>query len=318
MGDHRLTTAVEARRALEARPRPTGPKLMTAAEAMRLVKDGDHVAIGGCLFSRPPMALIHELIRSGRRGLTISRNLMGHEGELLMAAGVTDTIVTSWQALGLRWGISKVLRAFVEDRRVRFEEWSHLALGLRYRAGAMGIPFLPTMSMLGSDLGSGRTVTMSCPFTDQTLNLVPALFPDVALIHVHRADAYGNARIDGYVHMDPDIARAARAVVLSAEEIVDVSVTRADPDRTVIPAMAVDAVVHSPAGAFPGECYGRYETDFEHFDGYVARIAAEGVRAVDDYLDAYVRSVPDHSAFLDAVGRDRLDACTAAARALLA
>jgi glutaconate CoA-transferase subunit A len=286
---------------------------MTAAAAAKLVHDGDHVAIGGCLFSRTPMAMIHELVRSGRRGLTISRNLLGYEGELLMVAGVTDTIVTSWQALGLRWGISKVLRQLVESGRIRFEEWSHLGLGLRYRAGAMGVPFLPTMSMLGSDLRPDQRTTMRCPFTGQTLNLVPALFPDVALIHVHQADAYGNARIDGYVHMDPDIARAARSVVVSAEEIVDVSMTRSHPDRIVIPAMAVDAVVHSPGGAFPGECYGRYETDFEHFDEYVAKVTTDGLRGVDEYLDAYVRNAADHAAFIDRIGRKRLDVCAAAA-----
>jgi glutaconate CoA-transferase subunit A len=206
----------------------------------------------------------------------------------------------------------------VEGGRVRFEEWSHLALGLRYRAGAMGVPFLPTMSMLGSDLAPGLTSTMRCPFTDQRLNLVPALFPDVALIHVHRADPSGNARIDGYPHMDADIARAARTVILSAEEIVDVAETRAEPERTAIPGMLVDAVVPSPFGAFPGECYGRYETDWGHYDDYVAAITRDGPDAVGAYIERYVRGTVDHGAFIDAVGRDRLDASIAAGRALLA
>ncbi|HEY7624150.1 MAG TPA: CoA-transferase [Candidatus Limnocylindria bacterium] len=313
-----MTTAVEARRALEARPRQSGPKVMSAAEAIALVRDGDHVAIGGCLFSRTPIALVHELIRSGRKRLEVSRNLMGQEGELLMAAGAAEVIVTSWQALGLRWGISRVLREMVESGRVRFEEWSHLALGLRYRAGAMGVPFLPTMSMLGSDLAKGMTATISDPFSQQRVNLVPALFPDVALIHAHRADVNGNARIDGYAHMDFDVARAARTVIVSAEEIVDVASTRAEPDRTTIPSMLVDAVVHAPDGAFPGECYARYETDWEHYDDYVAGIASDGLRGVDAYIDRLVRGTRDHAAFIDAVGRERLEAAKAASRALLA
>ena len=313
-----MTTAIEARRALEARPHRSGPKVMTAMEAISLVSDGDHVAIGGCLFSRTPIALVHELIRSRRSRLTISRSLMGQEGELLMAAGAAHTIVTSWQALGLRWGISRVLREMVESGRVRFEEWSHLALGLRYRAGAMGVPFLPTMSMLGSDLARGMTATMTCPFTEQRLNLVPALFPDVALIHVHRADRSGNARIDGYPHMDADIARAAKTVIISAEEIVDVAATRAEPDRTVIPGMLVDAVVLAPHGAFPGECYALYETDWGHYDQYVADITRDGPRAVTAYIETYVQRTGDHAGFVDAIGRDRLEASIAAARALLA
>src|SRR5919205_24328 len=134
-----------------------------------------------------------------------------------MLAGATQTIVTSWQGIGLPWGLSRVMREHVEAGRVRFEEWSHLGLGLRYRAGAMGVPFLPTLTMLGSDLMSvSEAKTMTCPFTGETVNLVPALFPDVALLHVHRADRFGNCQIDGYGHMDADIARAAAIAVATA------------------------------------------------------------------------------------------------------
>jgi glutaconate CoA-transferase subunit A len=290
---------VEARRRLEAKPRPLGDKLTSAADAARLVQDGDHVAIGGCLFSRTSFPLLREVLRQGRRGLTLSRNLMGFEAEWFMAAGALEGIVTSWQAIGLPWGLPRLTRQFVESGQVRFEEWSHLALGLRYRAGAMGVPFLPTLTMLGSDLmESGIAKTLECPFTGETVNLVPALFPDVALLHVHRADRSGNCQIDGYRHMDADIAQAATRVLVTAEEIVDEEEIRRHPDRTVIPGLLVDAVVHAPLGAFPGECYGLYETDFSHFDPYVAAVNADGLDGARAYLERYVYGPASHEEYL--------------------
>ncbi len=291
---------IVARQRLEAKRRHAGEKLTSAQDAGRLVKDGDHVAVGGCLFSRTPMLLVRELLRQQRRGLTLSRNLMCFEGELLMVAGAVDQIVTSWQGIGLPWGLSRVLREHVESGRVRMEEWSHLGLGLRYRAGAMGVPFLPTLTMLGSDLMDvGGSRPIACPFTGETVNAVPALFPDVAILHVHRADRHGNCQIDGYTHMDADIARAASTVLVTAEEIVDEEEFRHHPDRTAIPGFVVDAVVHAPLGAMPGECYGLYETDFEHFDRYVAAINDKGMDGVREYLDRWVYGPATHQEWLN-------------------
>jgi len=298
---------VEARRRLEEKPRTSGEKLTTLMDAVGRVMDGDHVAIGGCLFSRTPLALLMELLRQRKRGLTISRNLMCYEGEWFMAAGAVETIVTSWFGIGLPWGLSKIMREKVEGGQVRFEEWSHLGLGLRYRAAAMGVPFLPTLTMLGSDLmGVTQTKTMSCPFTGETLCLVPALFPDVALLHVHRADRLGNCVIDGYPHMDADIAGAATTVLVTAEKIISEEEVRRYPDRTVIPGFVVDALVEVPYGAFPHECYGLYEADFTHFDAYVAEIKSKGIRAIEEYLDRYVHGAPSHQEYLALFGEERL------------
>jgi len=298
---------VEARRRLEEKPRTSGDKLTTLMDAVGRVMDRDHVAIGGCLFSRTPLALLMELLRQRKRGLTISRNLMCYEGEWFMAAGAVETIVTSWFGIGLPWGLSKIMREKVEGGQVRFEEWSHLGLGLRYRAAAMGVPFLPTLTMLGSDLmGVTQTKTMSCPFTGETLCLVPALFPDVALLHVHRADRLGNCVIDGYPHMDADIAGAATTVLVTAEKIISEEEVRRYPDRTVIPGFVVDALVEVPYGAFPHECYGLYEADFTHFDTYVAEIKSKGIRAIEEYLDRYVHGAPSHQEYLALFGEERL------------
>ena len=298
---------VEARRRLEAKPQSTGEKLTTLAQAVEHVRDGDHIAIGGCLFSRSPLATLMEVLRQQRRGLTLSRNLMCYEGELFMAAKAVDALMTSWFDIALPWGLSIKLREEVEGGRIRFEEWSHLGLGLRYRAGAMGVPFLPTLTMLGSDLmGVTDTRTMQCPFTGETLCLVPSLFPDVALIHVHRADRFGNCQIDGYPHMDVDIAKAAATVIVTAEEIIDEEEVRRRPDRTVIPGLVVDAVVEAPYGSFPHECYGLYEADFAHFEAYTDAVKARGTGAVNEYLDRYVYGVASHEEYLGLFGEEAL------------
>jgi glutaconate CoA-transferase subunit A len=296
-----------ARLRLEAKPKSSGEKLAALADAAALVRDGDIVAAGGCLFSRTPMALVREVLRQRRRGLTLVRNLMCTEGELMMVAGAVEKVVTAWMSIGLPWGVSRILREYVESGRVPLEEWSHLALGLRFHAAAMGVPFLPSLTMLGSDLmGVGGTRTLACPYTGETLALVPALFPDVALLHVHRADRFGNCQIDGYPHMDADMARAAATVLVTAEEIVPEDQIRRHPDRTVIPGFVVDALVHAPFGSFPHECYGLYEADYDHFGDYAAGIAARGPGAVTDYLDRYVYGPSTWNDYLAEFGGERL------------
>jgi glutaconate CoA-transferase subunit A len=271
------------------------------------VRDGDHVAIGGCLYSRTPMALVREILRQRRRGLTLSRNLMCYEGELGMVAGAVNRIVTAWMGIGLPWGVSKIMREHVESGKVAYEEWSHLALGLRFRAGAMGLPFLPTLTMAGSDLARVDGMkTVEDPYTGQRLGAVPALYPDVAILHVHRADRFGNCQIDGYPHMDADIACAATTVLVTTEELITEDETRAHPDRTVIPGVIVDALVHLPFGSFPHEAYGLYEADFDHFGEYTGAIEASGPSAVNGYLDRYVYGAPTFADYLDIFGGERL------------
>jgi glutaconate CoA-transferase subunit A len=290
-------------------------KVRTAAAAIEMVADGDHVAVGGTNYARTPMALLFEILRQGRRDLTLSRPLTCYEAELFLATGMARGIVTSWVGIGHGWGLAKVVRSYVERGLATFEEWSHLGLGLRYKAGAMGVPFLPTRTMLGSDLTGGTEIT--CPFTGQRLLAVPALVPDVALIHVQRADEHGNAQIDGYTLMDGDIARAARRVVISAEEIVAPEVIAGNPTGTVIPHFAVDAVVEAPFGAYPHECYGVYDVDAEHFRAYMDAVAAEGVDGAAHYVRDHVTRHADFAGFLAEAGPDRLTALAAKARELM-
>lgn len=311
MGDPHLRAAAvdfeDARRRLEAKPKSAGDKLTSLDDAAARVRDGDVVAAGGCLFSRTPLALVREVLRQRRRELTLVRNLMCTEGELMMVAGAVERVVTAWMSIGLPWGVSRIMREHVEGGKVAYEEWSHLALGLRFRAGAMGVPFLPALTMLGSDLAVTTGLkTVADPYTGTMLAAVPALFPQVALLHVHRADRFGNCQIDGYPHMDSDIARAAATVLVTTEELVPEDETRRHPDRTVIPGFVVDALVLAPFGSFPHECYGLYEADFDHFEEYTAAIAARGSPAVADYLDRYVYAPPTFADYLELFGGERL------------
>jgi glutaconate CoA-transferase subunit A len=231
-----------------------------------------------------------------------------------------ERVMTAWMSIGLPWGVSKVMRHYVESGAVALEEWSHLALGLRFRAAAMGVPFLPTLTMLGSDLVAvGGMKTVADPYSGETLAAVPALFPDVALLHVHRADRFGNCQIDGYPHMDADIARAASTVLVTTEEMVTDAETRRHPDRTVIPGFLVDALVHVPFGSFPHECYGLYHADFDHFAEYTAGIDARGPEtAVGDYLERYVHGPATWDDYLALFGGERLARQRAAAKELTA
>jgi glutaconate CoA-transferase subunit A len=308
---------VQARERLEAKSKSAGPKLGTLEDAVARIDDGDHLAIGGCLYSRTPLALVWALLRRRPKGLTFSRNLMCYEGEWGMVSGAVSKVVTSWMGIGLPWGLSRIQREFVEAGRVEFEEWSHLGLGLRYRAAAMGVPFLPSLTMLGSDLmGVGGSKTLECPYTGRTLHAVPALFPEVALIHVQQADRLGNCRIDGYPHMDADIARAAATVLVTAEEIVSEDEIRRLPDRTVLPGFLVDALAHVPYGSYPHECYGVYDAEPDHFTIYVDGILARGAAGVADYLERYVYAPSSHADYLALFGEARRAAAAARARML--
>src|SRR6516165_8431648 len=272
------------------RDRGLREKVMSLEEATKLVHDGDHVAIGGCTVSRTPMAMVWALIRARKQGLVVSRSITSTEGDLFFAAGVSKHIITSWFTQGIVWGVSKVMRHHTENKLARFEEWSHMSIGLRYRAGAMGIPFIPSRSMIGSDVGKrvgGELKTMDCPFTGERLVLLPALNPDVALIHVQRCDAYGNAQLDGLQFMDIDMAMAANRVILTSERIVTNDYIRRAPDATRIPFFAVEAVVEVPFGSAPHECYGVYEPLFAALDGYAARIAGDPLAGCRDYLAEY-------------------------------
>jgi glutaconate CoA-transferase subunit A len=230
------------------------------------------------------------------------------DGDLLYGSGACQHIITSWFSQGILWGVSKVMRHHVETGRARYEEWSHMAIGMRFRAGAMGVPFMPVRSMLGSDVLRLRpeAIEMECPFTSEKVLLVPALNPDVALIHVQRCDAYGNAQIDGLPFMDVDLAMAADKVILTTERIIANDQIRRAPDHTKIPFFAVDAVVELPFGCAPHECYGVYEPMLRHMRSYVDLVNRDPVKGMQEYLERFVHGPKSWTEFLDLIGLDEL------------
>jgi glutaconate CoA-transferase subunit A len=301
-----------------ARDRSLREKVVTLEEAARLVEDGDTVGIGGSTLSRTPMAMIWALIRAGRKNLSCARSITSSEGELLLASGACDHILTSWFSQGIVWGVSKVMRHYTETGKARFEEWSHMAVGLRFRAGAMGVPFLPMRSMLGSDIirRLPDVHEMACPFTGEKLVLVPALNPDVALIHVQRCDPHGNAQMDGLSFMDLDLAMAASRVILTTERIVSNDQIRRAPDETKIPFFAVEAVVEVPFGCAPHECYGAYEPFFEHLDRYAALIRNDPEAGMREYLARHVYEPKSWTDYLDLLGLEELLAAARRGRSI--
>jgi glutaconate CoA-transferase subunit A len=308
----------QLRHNLAQRDRSLREKVVTLEEATSFVHDGDSVGIGGSTMSRTPLGMIWALIRAGRKRLSCSRAIVSSDGDLLFGSGACDHIITSWFSQSILWGVSKVMRHHVETGQARYDEWSHLAVGMRFRAGAMGVPFMPIRSMLGSDVARLRpeAVEMACPFTSEKVMLVPALNPDVALIHVQRCDAYGNAQIDGLQFMDIDLAMAANKVILTTERVVSNDQIRRAPDHTKIPFFAVDAVVELPFGCAPHECYGVYQPMMRHMEAYVAMVNADPVGGMREYLDRFVYGPASWTGFLDLIGVDELLTAARAGRSI--
>jgi glutaconate CoA-transferase subunit A len=181
-------------------------------------------------------------------------------------------------------------------------------MGMRFRAGGMGVPFLPMRSMLGSDVARIRPEVkeIDCPFTGEKLLLIPALNPEVALIHVQRCDAYGNAQMDGLQFMDIDLALAANRVILTTERIISNDQIRRAPDHTKIPFFCVDAVVEVPYGAMPHECYGIYEPAMKHLDAYVEQVNGDPIEGMRQYLNKYIYGPKSWNEFLALIGVEEI------------
>lgn len=299
------------RKKIEEKNKTLRPKVMSLKDAVsRFVFDGAKIALGGCLYSRTPMAAVHEILRQNFKDLALIRNLAGYEVDLFLTSGSLKKLVASWCAPGYAWGLSKILRHYVENKLAEFEEWSHLGIGLRLLAAAMGVPSLPTFSMLGSDLERINNLKrFTCPYSGEKLLLVPALHPDVTIIHASRADVYGNVQIDGYIHMDKEMALAADHVIVTAEEVVNEEFTRAAGDRTVIPYFCIDAVVEQPFGAYPSECWGFYDTDFSHISLYIKKVEEKGVEGAREYINEYITGLNSFNDFLKKIGLEQLFSC---------
>ena len=264
----------------------------------RFVRDGDTVVIEGFthLIS---FAAGHEIIRQRRRDLTLCRLTPDLIYDQMIAAGCARKVVFSWAGNPGVGSLHAFRRAVEgEPSAIEIEEYSHFGMVARFSAGAAGLPFWPLRDYAGTDLPRVNDCikTVACPYTGESLATVPALNPDVTIVHAQRADAQGNTQIWGLLGVQKEAAFASRRVIVVVEELVEESVIRADPNRTLIPAMIVDAVVVEPWGAHPSYAQGYYDRDN---DFYVAweNISREPSR-LERYLDEFVRGVADRAAYV--------------------
>jgi glutaconate CoA-transferase subunit A len=277
-------------------------KITTVKEAVeKLVSDGDYVAVGGFGGVRIPVAVIHEIIRQGRKNLGFSGHVSTHDCQLLSAGECFDRCDAAY-IVGLEArGLSSNARKVFQSGKINVTEWSNGALSWRFKAAAMGVPFLPIRSMLGTDtFNYSAAKEMLCPFTGKKVAAVPALYPDVAVIHVHRADIYGNCQIDGIVVADDDIVKASKKVIITTEKLVDNYEIRREPNRTVIPYWTVDAVIEVPFGSYPGNMPGVYFSDEEHLSEWLKVEKDEQI--FKEFLEKNIYSCKNFSQYLEKNG----------------
>lgn len=282
-------------------------KRMSEAEAVRrFIREGMYIGTELYGTVRCPMSLVNEIVRQGIGNLRVAGQGV-LELDMLLAAGLVKALDITYIGLEV-YGVSNCLRREVESGRVEScVEWSNAAIAWRFKAAAMGVPFLPVRSMLGTDTFEySAAKVVRCPFTDEPICLLPALILDVGLIHVHRADRFGNAEIDGISGFAAEMARASKTLIISAEQIVDDEVIRSRPDRTIIPYYLVDAVVEAPFGSHPGEMCYLYRRDEAQIKEWVQ--ASQDPVTTQAYLDKYIYSVKDHAEYLRKIGPERLNA----------
>jgi glutaconate CoA-transferase subunit A len=287
------------------KPKGLVDKRMTEAEAIeRFVHDGDYIGTELYGTVRCPMSLVNEIVRQGKQNLKVAGQGV-LELDMLLAASLVKAIDITYVGLEV-YGVSNVFRREVESGRIeKMVEWSNAAITWRFKAASMGVPFLPVRSMLGTDTFTYSAAhVIKCPYTGDTVCLIPALILDVGLIHVHRADMYGNAQIDGISGFAYELARASKTLIISAEEIVPNERIRSQPDRTMIPYYLVDAVVEAPFGSHPGEMCYVYRRDENQIKEWVE--VSSQTESTKGYLDKYIYTVKNHQEYMELIGNDRL------------
>lgn len=301
-------SANSARQFFAVKPRALADKLTNVADAVRrLVSDGDYLAIGGFGCARIPTAVVHEIVRQNKQELRFAGHTATHDFQILCAGNLTGrgrtlAKVDIAYVVGLEArGLSPHGRRVLESGEVVCTEWSNYTLALRLKAAAMGLPFLPARSLLGSDtFRRSAACEIACPFTGERLAAVPALYPDVAAIHVHEADRYGNCRLRGTSVADLDLARAAKKLIVTCERLIPNDDIRQDPTRTVIPFFCVDAVCEVPFGSYPGNMPYEYFSDEDHLRQWLeVERDADAFRA---FLEQYLFGVKDFAEYLHRCG----------------
>ncbi len=290
------------------------------------VKEGSHLSIGGFTISRNPMAAIHEIIRQKIRNLHIYAHSNGQGLDELIGANTVSRVEIAYSGSGRFAPTCICFKRAVVNSSILVEDYTNFQMALRFLAGAMGVPFLPTYSSLGTDIiekwgfnenirqsdpkiSSQKLAVVSNPFSDpdkaEKLVLVPAIHPDVTIIHARMADPAGCTRIEGLTFADVDQAKAARHVIVTCEELVEHGMLNQDSQANQLPGFCVNAVVHVPFGAYPTACYGAYDYDAVFLDDY--QRAARKDASLNTFFDQYIFGVKDHRAFLEKACNGRLE-----------
>jgi len=301
-------------------------KVKTLSEAVgRFIRNGCHISFGGFTVNRQPMACTYEMIRQGIKDLHVYIHSGGQALDVLIGAGCVKAVEIAYGANGRFAPTCVRFRKAVENGELLVEDYTNYQMTLRFQAGAMGVPYLPVTSGMGTDivkrwgfdtemrrkdprLPNQKMIVQNNPFAEgkpEPVVLVPAVNPDVTVIHAQQADYQGTVRISGLTFADVEQARASKHVIVTCEELVEPDVLRAEPDRNHIPFFVVDAVVHVPHGAHPTACYGYYDYDAQHLNRY--RTLASDDKTFKDYLDEYVFGVTGHEAYLEKIGTEALE-----------
>ena len=290
-----------------------------------LVKENCHLSIGGFTINRNPMAAVYEIIRQRKRELHLYAHSNGQGVDELVGAGCVSRLEIAYAGNGRFAPTCICFRRAVEKGELLVEDYSNYQMTLRFMAGAMGLPFLPTRSGLGTDiikhwgftqelrnrdktLPRQKIITIDNPFGDwcdsPKLVLVPAINPDITIIHVQQADCRGNARIQGLTFADVEQAKAARHLIITCEKLVEEDFLKRDPDRNQIPFIHVDAVIPIAWGAYPTACYQHYDYDPKYLNNY--RRAAEDEKSYQTYLTEKIMKPGDHQEFLALCDQEHL------------
>ncbi len=276
-------------------------KLIPLSEAVsQFVHDGDSIYAAG-FTHLIPFAAGHEIIRQGRRNLTLARATPDLIYDQMVAAGCARKVIFSYMG-NPGVGSLRIVRTEMEAGRLEWEEYSHFGMISRLQAGAAGLPFMPMNQTGATDLEHANPLIkrVTDPYSGREVIVVPALNPDVAIVHVQRADKDGNAHLWGIVGEQKEVAFASKHVLLTAEEIVDEKVIRSDPNRTLIPGFIVSAVCHVPGAAHPSYAQGYYDRDNEFYLNWDK--ISENPETVKNYLDEWVFSVKDRDEYWQKLG----------------
>ena len=279
-------------------------KLTSLSDAIsRYVDDGDTVYAAG-FTHLIPFAAGHEIIRQGKKGLTLARATPDLIYDMMVAAGCAKKVIFSYMG-NPGVGSLRVVRSAIEKGELEWDEYSHFGMITRLQAGASGLPFLPMNQTGATDLekANSNIKRIPDPYGGKDVIVVPALNPDVAIVHVQRADENGNAHLWGIIGEQKEAAFAAKKVILTAEEIVDESVIRSDPNRTMIPGIVVSAVCHVPFACHPSYAQGYYDRDNEFYLAWDK--VSESVENVRAWLDEWVFSLKDRAEYMEKLGEEK-------------